>query len=107
MSLFPAYSLTKRDDRFRGRIKNLEVLCLRDIDPNNVGFEFPVLPKLVEICVDENRVTQRVLEWLSQQPELKRVKLWSAFPIDDSRWREVQSALPGIAIEDRLGEVHQ
>jgi hypothetical protein len=65
-----------------------------------------VLPKLVEICIDENRVTPRVLEWLGQQPQLKLVKLWSAFSIDENRWREVQRALPGIAIEDRLGEVH-
>jgi len=106
MSLFPAYSVIAKDYRFLGRFRNLEVLCLRDIDLGKVLFEFPVLPKLVEICIDDNRVTPRVLEWLRQQPRLKRVKLWSAFSIDESRWREVQSALSGMTIQDRLGEVH-
>ncbi|MCF7961087.1 MAG: hypothetical protein K9M08_10115 [Pirellula sp.] len=106
MSLFPAYSVSDKDYRFLGLFRNLEVLCLRDIDLGTVRFEFPVLPKLVEICIDDNRVTPRVLEWLRQQPRLKRVKLWSAFSIDESRWREVQSALPGMTIQDRLGEVH-
>jgi hypothetical protein len=106
MSLFPAYSVIDKDYRFLGRFRNLEVLCLRDIDLGKVRFEFPVLPKLVEICIDDNRVTPRVLEWLRQQPRLKRVKLWSAFSIDESRWREVQSALSGMTIQDRLGEVH-
>ena len=89
-----------------GRFSNLEMLCLRDIDLDKVRFEFPVLPKLVEICIDDNRVTPRVLEWLRQQPRLKRVKLWSAFSIGESRWREVQSTLPGMTIQDRLGEAH-
>ena len=106
MSLFPGYSVTDKDYRFLGRFRNLEVLCLRDIDLEKARFEFPVLPKLVEICIDENRVTPRVLEWLGHQPQLKLVKLWSAFSIDENRWREVQRALPGIAIEDRLGGVH-
>jgi hypothetical protein len=106
MSLFPAYSVIDKDYRFLGRFSNLEVLCLRDIDISRVRFEFPVLPKLVEICIDVNRVTPRVLDWLRQQPQLKRIKLWSAFSIDDGRWREVQSALPGMTIQDRLGEVH-
>jgi hypothetical protein len=79
MSLFPGYSVTDKDYRFLGRFRNLEVLCLRDIDLEKARFEFPVLPKLVEICIDENRVTPRVLEWLGQQPQLKLVKLWSAF----------------------------
>ena len=79
MSLFPAYSVSDKDYRFLGRFSNLEVLCLRDIDLDKVRFEFPVLPKLVEICIDDNRVTPRVLEWLRQQPRLKRVKLWSVF----------------------------
>ena len=104
MSLFPAYSVSDNDYRFLGRFCNLEVLCLRDIDLGTVRFEFPVLPKLVEICINDNRVTPRVLEWLRQQPRLKRVKLWSAFSIDESRWREVQSALPGMTIQDRLGK---
>jgi hypothetical protein len=106
MSLFPAYSVIDKDYRFLGRFSNLEVLCLRDIDISRVRFEFPVLPKLVEICIDVNRVTPRVLDWLRQQPQLKRIKLWSAFSIDESRWREVQSALPGMTIQDRLGEVY-
>ncbi len=106
MSLFPAYSVSDRDYRFLGRFRNLEVLCLRDIDLGKVRFDFPVLPKLVEICIDENRVTPRVLEWLRQQPRLKTVKLWSAFSIDEGRWHEVQSALPGMTIQDRLGDVH-
>jgi hypothetical protein len=106
MSLFPAYSVIDKDYRFLGRFSNLEVLCLRDIDISRVRFEFPVLPKLVEICIDVNRVTPRVLDWLRQQPQLKRIKLWSAFSIDDGRLREVQSALPGMTIQDRLGEVH-
>ena len=106
MSLFPAYSVIDKDYRFLGRFSNLEVLCLRDIDISRVRFEFPVLPKLVEICIDVIRVTPRVLDWLRHQPQLKRIKLWSAFSIDDGRWREVQSALPGMTIQDRLGEVH-
>jgi hypothetical protein len=106
MSLFPAYSVTDKDYRFLGRFRNLEMLCLRDIDISRVRFEFPVLPKLVEICIDDNRVAPRVLDWLSQRPQLKRIKLWSAFSIDESRWREVQSALPGMTIQDRLGEAH-
>ena len=106
MSLFPAYSVSDKDYRFLGRFSNLEVLCLRDIDLDKVRFEFPVLPKLVEVCIDDHRVTPRVLEWLRQQPRLKRVKLWSAFSIDEGRWHEVQSALPGMTIQDRLGEVH-
>ena len=106
MSLFPAYSVIDKDYRFLGRFSNLEVLCLRDIDISRVRFEFPVLPKLVEICIDDNRVTPRVLDWLRQQPQLKRIKLWSAFSIDESRGREVQSALPGMTIQDRLGEVY-
>ena len=81
------------------------MLCLRDIDLGKVRFDFPVLPNLVEICTDENRVTPRVLEWLRQQPRLQTVKLWSSFTIDESRWLEVQSALPGMTVQDRLGEV--
>jgi hypothetical protein len=56
----PAYSVIDKDYRFLGRFSNLEVLCLRDIDLDKVRFEFPVLPKLVEICIDDNRVTPRV-----------------------------------------------
>ena len=72
MSLSPAYSVSDKDYRFLGRFRNLEVLCLRDIDLGKVRFDFPVLPNLVEIMIDENRVTTRVLEWLRQQPRLKK-----------------------------------
>jgi hypothetical protein len=65
-------------------------------------FGFPARPCTCMLA----HAAPRVLEWLRQQPRLKRVKLWSAFSIDESRWREVQSALPGMAIQDRLGDIH-
>lgn len=105
MSLFPTYSSKEMDYRFLGRFRNLEFLCLRDIDLETVRFEFPVLPKLNEIMIDNDRATPRVLAWLREQPQLKIVKLWSAFTIHESRWQEVREALPGKRIEDRLGQV--
>ncbi|MFM7930722.1 MAG: hypothetical protein ACKO9Q_23695, partial [Pirellula sp.] len=41
---------------FLWRFCNLEVLCLRDFDPENVRFDFPLMPSLVETFIDENRV---------------------------------------------------
>ena len=77
MVLAPHSFTSVKDYRFLKRFRNLEVLHLSGIDLEKVDFEFPILPKLTEIYIDDEHLTSRALQWLRDQPSLKTVTISS------------------------------